>query len=139
MSIPARRAHDCLASRLGQPRPPAWMHNLISHPAATIQVAGRTIDVTARLLHDPERQAVLDAAVAVYPPYAVYARRLRGRALPVFILEPPSERGGESSKGASARQRGSACRRYRQACLTTIRSMIWATSSHLSIVDSSRA
>ncbi len=42
-------AYVILASKSGSPRHPDWYHNLLADPRATIEVAGATLQVHARL------------------------------------------------------------------------------------------
>ncbi|MEW1643487.1 nitroreductase family deazaflavin-dependent oxidoreductase [Streptomyces sp. NPDC091219] len=65
-----------VGSNFGRPGHPAWTHNLIAHPDAEISWKGEEIPVTARLLEGAERAAVWQAALAFWPPYAAYQKRI---------------------------------------------------------------
>ncbi|WP_329553499.1 nitroreductase family deazaflavin-dependent oxidoreductase [Streptomyces sp. NBC_00696] len=65
-----------VGSNFGRTGHPAWTHNLIAHPDAEINWKGQEIPVTARLLEGEERAAVWKAALAFWPPYATYQKRI---------------------------------------------------------------
>jgi F420H(2)-dependent quinone reductase len=77
-----------IASKGGHPRHPAWFHNLMAHPATEVELAreGRR-PVRARVAEGPERERIWAKAVAVWPDYARYQARSRGRLIPVVVLE----------------------------------------------------
>ncbi|MGW2954095.1 nitroreductase family deazaflavin-dependent oxidoreductase [Streptomyces eurythermus] len=74
-----------IGSDFGRPAHPAWTRNLLAHPDATIDRRGRDIPVTARLLTGAERAAAWQAALAFWPPYAVYRSRVE-REIRLFRL-----------------------------------------------------
>ncbi|MEU7556946.1 nitroreductase family deazaflavin-dependent oxidoreductase [Streptomyces eurythermus] len=74
-----------IGSNFGRPGHPAWTRNLLAHPDATIDWRGRAIPVTARLLTGAERTAAWRAALAFWPPYAVYQSRVE-REIRLFRL-----------------------------------------------------
>jgi deazaflavin-dependent oxidoreductase (nitroreductase family) len=76
-----------VGSNYGEPRHPAWSVNLLADPRARVTTAGRSVDVTARLLAGEERSALWEELLVVWPPYATYEQRA-GRELRVFVLEP---------------------------------------------------
>ena len=65
-----------VGSNFGRTGHPAWTHNLIAHPDAEISWKGEEIPVTARLLEGEERAAVWKTALAFWPPYATYQKRI---------------------------------------------------------------
>ena len=77
-----------VASNWGQARHPAWYYNVKAHPQVT--VTGRDVPAerlyVAREVTGEDRAACWAKAVAIYPGYAVYARRA-GREIPVIVLE----------------------------------------------------
>ena len=77
-----------IGSNWGGEAHPAWSANLLAHPAATVALNGRTIDVTGRLLTGDERQEMWDAVASYWPAYDRYAVRAAGREIRVFLLEP---------------------------------------------------
>lgn len=74
-----------VGSNFGRAGHPAWTHNLLAHPDASISWKGRDIPVTARLLTGEERAAAWRAVVAFWPPYASYQDRVT-RQLRLFRL-----------------------------------------------------
>lgn len=76
-----------VGSNAGAPHDPAWWRNLQAHPAATVELRGRRLAVTARLATAEERERLWPALVRGFPPYAEY-ERATARPIPVIILEP---------------------------------------------------
>ncbi|MHB9759576.1 nitroreductase/quinone reductase family protein [Streptomyces sp. BYX5S] len=75
-----------IGSNFGRPGHPAWTANLLAHPDAEINWRGADIPVTARLLTGPERAEAWAAALAFWPPYATYQKRVE-REIRLFRLE----------------------------------------------------
>ncbi|MER6025072.1 nitroreductase family deazaflavin-dependent oxidoreductase [Streptomyces sp. NPDC001851] len=65
-----------IGSNFGRTGHPAWTHNLLAHPEASISWKGRDIPVTARLLAGQERASAWRAVLAFWPPYAAYQARV---------------------------------------------------------------
>lgn len=79
-----------IASNWGQRRQPAWALNLLAEPKAAVRVHGTRIPVTARRLHDVEREEAWALMLEIWPAYDEYARRVgatSGRDIMVFRLE----------------------------------------------------
>ncbi|MEU8686996.1 nitroreductase/quinone reductase family protein [Streptomyces sp. NPDC048665] len=74
-----------VGSNFGRPGHPAWTHNLLAHPDASISWQGRDIPVAARLLTGEERAAAWRSAVAFWPPYVAYQERVT-REIRLFRL-----------------------------------------------------
>ncbi|HEX4702368.1 MAG TPA: nitroreductase/quinone reductase family protein [Pseudonocardiaceae bacterium] len=66
---------------------PAWSANLLANSTATVAVAGRTEQVTARLVDGQERARLWQALTESWPAYDSYAARA-GRDIRVFVLAP---------------------------------------------------
>ena len=64
---------------------PAWTHNLLANPKATIVFRGTTIDVTARLLVGDERAARWPELLEWYPGWADYTQ-VTDREFRIFEL-----------------------------------------------------
>ncbi|MBL1081956.1 nitroreductase family deazaflavin-dependent oxidoreductase [Streptomyces actinomycinicus] len=79
------RSWILVGSNFGRTGHPAWTHNLLAHPAASVSWKGRDIPVTARLLSGKERAAVWRALLEFWPPYATYQARVE-REIRVFRL-----------------------------------------------------
>ena len=66
----------------------AWYHNLKANPDTTVQVASHHLPVRARVATPEERERLWPLAVKSYHGYEDYARRSKGREIPLVILEP---------------------------------------------------
>jgi F420H(2)-dependent quinone reductase len=80
-----------VASKGGNPRNPAWYHNLRAHPDVTVQVGSKRLAVEARVATAAERKRLWPKVVDLYGGYADYQRRTE-REIPLVILEPRGER-----------------------------------------------
>jgi deazaflavin-dependent oxidoreductase (nitroreductase family) len=77
-----------VASAAGAAKNPAWYCNIAAHPdKVKIEVAGRTIPVTAEQLHGPERDAAWQQITTAAPRFAQYQQKT-DRQLPVIRLVP---------------------------------------------------
>ncbi|HEY8515302.1 MAG TPA: nitroreductase family deazaflavin-dependent oxidoreductase [Candidatus Binatia bacterium] len=76
-----------VASNGGSDRHPAWFLNVRAEPRARVEVAGRTLDVTAREATAEERARLWPELKAVNPFYRSY-EQITSRTIPVVILEP---------------------------------------------------
>jgi deazaflavin-dependent oxidoreductase (nitroreductase family) len=76
-----------VASKGGNPKHPAWFHNLRAHPDVTVQVGSKRRAVRARVATPEERARLWPQVVAMYGGYADYQRRTK-REIPLVILEP---------------------------------------------------
>jgi deazaflavin-dependent oxidoreductase (nitroreductase family) len=77
------------ASKAGAPTNPDWYHNLVANPAVQAEVGTATLDLTARIASDAERQPIWTAQKTEYPGFAEYEQKT-SRQIPVVILEPAS-------------------------------------------------
>ena len=80
-----------IGSNWGKTGQPAWSHNLLADPRATVTVGGRHLPVTARLATGAERERLWERLVAEWPAYRTYVERAGGRDIRVFRLTPVSE------------------------------------------------
>ncbi len=81
-----------VASKRGEPRHPAWYHNLRAHP----DVVFGGLPFHAEVVEDEtERQRLWDLADRVFPEYAGYRQEAgrAGRVIPIVQLIPREERG----------------------------------------------
>ena len=78
------------ASKAGATDNPDWFHNLKANPQASIEVGSDTLEVTARVLGDEERDPIWDAQKKAYPQFAEYEKTSDGRKIPVVLLAPHS-------------------------------------------------
>ncbi len=77
-----------IASRGGNPRHPAWYHNLRKTPEASVLSGGRKHRVTAHEAEGEERARLWAKAVEEYLGYDVYQERAGARRIPVIVLTP---------------------------------------------------
>jgi deazaflavin-dependent oxidoreductase (nitroreductase family) len=76
-----------VASLGGAPQHPVWYYNLASDPHVELQDGPVKKDYQAREVHDAERAAWWERAVAAWPDYAEYQKKTT-RTIPVFVLTP---------------------------------------------------
>jgi deazaflavin-dependent oxidoreductase (nitroreductase family) len=76
-----------VASKGGNPKNPAWYHNLRANPDTTVQVGTEKREVRARVASDTERERLWPKIVKTYSGYADYQERTE-RKIPLVILEP---------------------------------------------------
>jgi deazaflavin-dependent oxidoreductase (nitroreductase family) len=75
-----------VASKGGNPKNPAWFHNLKANPETTVQVGSEKIPVRARVASDTERERLWPKAVKTYSGYREYQERTP-RKIPLVVLE----------------------------------------------------
>jgi len=76
-----------VGSNSGQPRDPAWCHNLRSNPTTTVQIGADTIKVRAEQATSDERSRLWSMIVAQAPNFDEY-RKKTSREIPLMILHP---------------------------------------------------
>ena len=76
-----------VASKGGNPKNPAWYHNLKANPDTTVQVGSEQKRVRARVANDEERKRLWPMAVKTYSGYDGYRKRT-DRKIPLIVLEP---------------------------------------------------
>ncbi len=74
------------ASKAGAPSNPAWYHNLLANPSATVEVGTETVEVRARVTAGEERETLFSRQVKRFPTFAEYAEKTT-RQIPVVVLE----------------------------------------------------
>jgi deazaflavin-dependent oxidoreductase (nitroreductase family) len=76
-----------IASKLGLPQHPAWLHNLRAHPEVRLGGQPFHAEVVDR---ESERARLWQLADRVFPPYAAYRNRAArtGRTIPIVQLSP---------------------------------------------------
>jgi deazaflavin-dependent oxidoreductase (nitroreductase family) len=72
-----------IASNNGAPKAPAWYHNLLAHPEATVEVGPDKFEVRATTAKPEERDELAKAV-----PYLESQQKLTTRQLPLVVLEP---------------------------------------------------
>jgi deazaflavin-dependent oxidoreductase (nitroreductase family) len=78
-----------VASKGGNPRNPAWFHNLRANPDTAVQVGSERRPVRARVATPEERARLWPKVVDAYRGYGAYQERTE-REIPLVILEPRS-------------------------------------------------
>ena len=76
-----------VASKGGNPKHPAWFHNLRANPETEVQVGSERRAVRARVAEEEERERLWPKAVDTYSGYRGYQERTE-REIPLLILEP---------------------------------------------------
>jgi deazaflavin-dependent oxidoreductase (nitroreductase family) len=74
------------ASNAGGPKNPAWYHNLVASPEASIEVGTDTVTVAAHVVDGRARDDIWNRQKADYPFFAEYEQKTR-RTIPVIVLE----------------------------------------------------
>ena len=87
MYLPDDGRYLVFASAAGADHNPAWYHNLVAHPDASIEVGDDEIDVQAVELRGAERDAKYAVQAERYPGFAEYERKTT-RVIPVLALVP---------------------------------------------------
>ena len=84
-----REGDDVLlvASQGGNPKNPAWYHNLKANPDARIQIGGEVRDVRARVADPDERATLWPVVSTAYPVFQRYQDQTE-RVIPILVLEP---------------------------------------------------
>lgn len=75
-----------VASKGGDPRSPAWYHNLVAHPEVEVTLGDRTATMHARVLDSQEREALWPKVVDAYKGYGGYQEKT-AREIPLVVLE----------------------------------------------------
>jgi deazaflavin-dependent oxidoreductase (nitroreductase family) len=88
LAVPIPGGWGLVGSSFGRQHHPGWYHNLRANPDAVLDVEGQRVEVLARQVHGPERDAVREAALRIYPGYVVYEHRASSRDLGYFVLRP---------------------------------------------------
>jgi len=76
-----------VASKGGNPKHPAWFHNLRAHPDTAVLVGSERRPVHARVAGPDERPRLWAKAVETYGGYRDYQERTE-REIPLVVLEP---------------------------------------------------
>jgi deazaflavin-dependent oxidoreductase (nitroreductase family) len=79
-----------VGSKAGQPRNPAWFHNLLANPETTVEIGAERRPVRARTAEPDEHERLWPRFVAAFPSYGYYQRQAAPRQIPLILLEPRS-------------------------------------------------
>jgi deazaflavin-dependent oxidoreductase (nitroreductase family) len=75
------------ASKAGSPSNPAWYHNLLANPSATVEVGAETLAVQVSIAAGEERERLYNQQAELYPQFVDYAQKTT-RQIPVVVLQP---------------------------------------------------
>ena len=88
MRVEVNGNYVLIGSMGGQPKDPAWVHNIRAIPDVQIRDKTEVFDMHVReVTEEQERAKLWAAAVAAYPLYDDYQAKT-SRVIPVFIAEP---------------------------------------------------
>ena len=87
MYLPDEGRYVVFASKAGAPNNPAWYHNLVANPDASIEVGTETLEVTATQAEGAERDELYARQVSLYPTFGDYEAKT-DRVIPVMVLTP---------------------------------------------------
>ena len=76
-----------VASYGGDPRSPAWFHNLTANPLVTVEIGSEKKTMRAAVADADEKQRLWPMVVATYKGYEGYQRKTT-RDIPLVILTP---------------------------------------------------
>ncbi|WP_132992975.1 nitroreductase family deazaflavin-dependent oxidoreductase [Gordonia zhaorongruii] len=76
-----------VASQGGQPKNPAWYHNVRNDPHVSIQIGAATTDYVAHVADDAERERLWPRLVDMYADFDTYDAWTE-RTIPVVICTP---------------------------------------------------
>lgn len=83
--VPDGDRYIVTAGNAGSDRHPAWYHNLLANPEATVEVGSEAFSAVAVIAEEPEREALYALFAAVYPVADAYQAQT-ARQIPVVIL-----------------------------------------------------
>jgi deazaflavin-dependent oxidoreductase (nitroreductase family) len=86
MYLPDGERMVIFASKAGAPTNPAWYHNLVANPTATVEVGTESFQVQARVATVEERAELYNRQAELRPQFADYAEKTT-REIPVVVLE----------------------------------------------------
>ncbi len=88
LALPTEYGYAVIASNWGQPRQPAWYHNLRAKPEGELSVHGSSQSFRAVEAEGERRERIWEQGLRVYPGWSLYERRASNRRIAVFVLEP---------------------------------------------------
>ncbi len=87
MYLPDGDRFVIFASKAGADTHPAWYHNLVANPAATVEVGSDTVEAEAVVTEGEERERLFRKQAELYPQFADYESKT-SRVIPVVALQP---------------------------------------------------
>jgi deazaflavin-dependent oxidoreductase (nitroreductase family) len=86
MYLPDGERMVIFASKAGAPENPAWYHNLLANPTATVEVGPKTVEVDAVVTSGEDRARLFARQAELFPQFDEYAKKTT-REIPVIALE----------------------------------------------------
>jgi deazaflavin-dependent oxidoreductase (nitroreductase family) len=83
--VPDGDRYIVTAGNAGSDRHPAWYHNLVANPEATVEVGSEAFSTLAVIADEAEREPLYERFAAVYPVADEYQAQT-ARQIPVVIL-----------------------------------------------------
>jgi deazaflavin-dependent oxidoreductase (nitroreductase family) len=90
-----------VASRGGDPKHPAWYHNVVANPDVRFSIDGEESRYRARTASPEERSRLWRLVNRTYAGYEVYQRRAGEREIPVVVLEPSDSRRSTAAQSSA--------------------------------------
>jgi deazaflavin-dependent oxidoreductase (nitroreductase family) len=87
MYLPDGDRYVVFASKAGAPTNPAWYHNLVAYPNASIEIGTEKLEVTATEATGSERDQLFAEQVSRFPTFGEYEAKT-DRVIPVMVLTP---------------------------------------------------
>lgn len=75
-----------IASFAGQPRNPAWYHNLVANPEITVEIGTESYAATAAVLEKAERDRLWERVVSAVPGFGEYQAKT-DRTIPIVAIQ----------------------------------------------------
>jgi deazaflavin-dependent oxidoreductase (nitroreductase family) len=88
LAMPTADGMAIIGSWYGNPKHPAWRHNLRKRPDGEIEVEGERWAFRAVEVEDERRERIWQQALLTHPGFSAYAKRAAPRRISVFVLEP---------------------------------------------------
>jgi deazaflavin-dependent oxidoreductase (nitroreductase family) len=88
VALPTADGLAIFGSWYGNPKHPAWRHNLRANPEGSVEVGGERWAFRAEEVEGERRRRIWSEALLSYPGYATYEKRAAPRRISVFILNP---------------------------------------------------
>ena len=85
MYLPEGDRYVVFASKAGAPDNPAWYHNLVANPEASIEVGTDMVEVIATEATGEERDRLFERQKELYPTFGDYEAKT-DRVIPVMVL-----------------------------------------------------
>jgi len=88
LTVPIRHQGNyvVVASKGGDPKSPAWFHNMVANPDVEVKGEGKTTTMRARVATAQERSELWPKVKKSYKGYAGYEKKTT-REIPLVILE----------------------------------------------------